>query len=209
MMIDRDTTSILSQLAVAYGCMLAIPGPNAAVVLQSVRERSAFKPVLAAAGVATGAALAAAIAASSAKALPQGGTIRVAGGVIVAAVMLRAALRLCGPPWSEPAANASTKKPSPGIAPFALGFATAALNPLSVPYFAAFFVSHACTPTAMGLACCTVFLMAGAWFAAIGVAASRLHGVAWSPLCRRAGSLVVAAILAGLATRSLWLAFSL
>ncbi|MCW6509068.1 hypothetical protein [Lichenifustis flavocetrariae] len=206
-MIDPDLASILTQFAIAYGCMLVIPGPNAIVVLQSSGERSALKPITAAAGVATGATLAAAVAASSAAALPQGAGIRIAGSVLVATIMFRAALRLYAfarskPVLREPPAHRSC------VEPFLLGLAAAALHPLSVPYFAAFFLSHACTRIMMVLSCCTVFLMAGLWFASLGLVASKLRNVAWPPFCRRSGGMAAAVVLAALASRSLWLAIS-
>ena len=188
--------------------MLVIPGPNAIVVLQSSSERSALKPITAAAGIATGATLAAAVAASSAAALPQGAGVRIAGSVIIATILFRAALRLYVFAQSKPAVR-KPATPRSCIEPFLMGFAAAALNPLSVPYFAAFFLSHACTRMLMVLSCCTVFLMAGLWFASLGVAACRLRGVAWPPFCRKFGSLAAAAVLVGLASRSLWLAFTI
>ena len=187
--------------------MLVIPGPNAFVVLRSSLERSILSPIMAAVGVASGAGIAAVVAAWGASVLPPGPGLRTLSSVVVALILLRAALRLSTVPPDREGPGESARPGSFGE-PFVVGLVTAMMNPLSVPFFAAFFVSHACTGWVMALVCCAVFAAAGTWFVSLGVAASRFRRVPLSPPRARTATLAVAAALVAMATRYLWLAAS-
>lgn len=207
-MADPALAPLLAQFALAYGAMLVIPGPNTLLVLRSCDGLSRLRPLSAAAGLACGATLASVVAASSAAALPSGPAFRVASGLLVAALLLRAAVgasrgrRPAAPAAAGPVRAAVTPA---GAAPFLAGLCVAGLNPVSVPYFASFFVSHTCGALASGLACMLVFALAGLWFSAVGLASDRLRRLPVPAAGRRALDLIMAAALTGLALRYLWM----
>lgn len=202
---DAALVPLLLQFAAAYGCMLVIPGTNTLLVLRSCDGLSARKPLLAAGGVATGAALASVLAASSAAALPHGSAFRAISGITVAILLFHAALRSSR---TRLRTTASTRASaiSADAAPFLVGFGAALINPVSVPYFASFFVSHACTGREAALACALVFAMAGLWFSSLGLISTRVGRLPIPAPCRRALDWAVAATLAVFALRAFWAA---
>jgi threonine/homoserine/homoserine lactone efflux protein len=204
-MADTALAPLLLQFAAAYGCMLVVPGQNMLLVMRSHDGSSALKPLLAAAGIACGAALASLVAASSAAVLPTGSGFRALSGVLLAGILLRTAVQSsrCAAPMPLPEAGLPS---SASLTPFLLGLGAALLNPVSVPYFASFFVSHACSRLAAVLTCGLVFTMAGLWFSTIGLVTVRLGRLAVPIACRRALNLATAALLVALAVRALWAA---
>jgi threonine efflux protein len=195
-------TALLAEFGLAYGCMLMIPGPNTFLVLGSGDGKSATRPLLAAAGVTSGATLASLLAASSAAALPHGAGFRTVTGVLVAASLFRAALRCL-----RTASSATRAGPDPAqgaVAPFGLGLGASLLNPVSVPYFASFFVSHACGVLAEALTCALVFAMAGVWFSTLGLVSARVGRLPMPAAYRRLFACVLAGTLTAFALRQLW-----
>lgn len=206
-MTDTALAPLLLQFAAAYGCMLVVPGQNTLLVIRSHDGSSALKPLMVAAGIASGAALASLMAASGAAVLPTGSGFRAVSGVLVAAILLRTAVQSSRQVVLAPVSDARAPAPA-SLTPFLLGLGAAMLNPLSVPYFASFFVSHACSRLAAALTCALVFTMAGLWFSTVGLVSVRLGRLPVPTACRRAISLGTAAILVALAARSLWAAIA-
>lgn len=175
---DADVlTSLLLPLAVSYALVLAVPGPNLLVVLRAGLGPSTRGALPAAFGIACGATLASVLAASCTALLPSGRVIECLGATVFAVLMARAGLRML---TGEALRAVEPARLAPGrrAASFLLGLGAAASNPVTFSFFAGFFLAHARTPAALGLACLVVFAMAAAWFSAIGLLVSR-------PACRR------------------------
>ncbi|KMO35636.1 hypothetical protein VQ03_21540 [Methylobacterium tarhaniae] len=202
-MSDADAWSaLLGPLFTAYAPVLATPGPNLLVVLRASVAAPGRGPVVAALGVACGAALAAAVAGLGASLLPAGRLVTGLGTALFALLMLRAAHRLASgragrlddPARLAPGRDAGT---------FALGLGAAVTNPVSLAFFAGFFLAHP-GRAAVPVAGAAVFCMAATWFGLIGLVLAR-------PACRarlagtgRPARLVLAALLVGCAALAVW-----
>lgn len=166
-------------LAPAYALVLAAPGPNLLVVLRaSLAGRGSAGS--AACGIACGAGLAALAAMLLAAWLREDlmtgmHVIEVAGRLVFAALMtrmgwrsLRRAIRRAAP--ASPDVEATQMR-----AHFRLGLIAALSNPLTVPFFAGFFLGHPETrdPAIALLACALIMGMAGVWFSAVGLTLAR------------------------------------
>lgn len=167
---------MLSALAPTYALVLATPGPNLLVILRAGLSGAARALPAAAIGIACGAGLAAASAGLAAFLLTRGLTfdvhaVEIAGRVVFAALLARAGLRMLR--GSGRPAMLSGEAVASGH--FRLGLVTALCNPLTVPFLAAFFLSHGeAHEIGAGLAAGgLVMLMAGGWFALVGLLLAR------------------------------------
>ncbi|WP_407527314.1 LysE family transporter [Methylobacterium oryzisoli] len=175
---DADVlTSLLLPLVASYALVLAVPGPNLLVVLHAGLGPSTRGALPAAFGIACGAALVSVLAASCAALLPSGRMVECLGSALFAALMARAGLRMLSG-GARAAVDPARLAPGRPGATFFLGLGAAASNPVTFSFFAGFFLAHARTPEALGLAGLVVFAMAAAWFSAVGLLVSR-------PACRR------------------------
>lgn len=167
--------TVLGPLVTAYAPVLAAPGPNLLVVLRAGVAGTGRGPLVAALGVACGAGLAAAFAGLGASLLPAGRLVTGLGTALFALLMLRAAYRLAsgraGLP-DDPARFA----PGRDAGTFALGLGAAVTNPVSLAFFAGFFLAHP-DRAAVPVAGAAVFCMAATWFGLVGLVLAR-------PACR-------------------------
>ncbi|MEH3147638.1 MAG: LysE family transporter [Methylobacterium frigidaeris] len=127
--------------------------------------------------------------------------MQVAGSVLFAGLMIRMALRLLGEPAA--AAHGGT---AAGGGSFLLGLVAAASNPVTVSFFAGYFLGHPGSGLGAGpaLACATVFVMAAAWFSLVGIACARLSRRAAAVRIGRRVRLALAGALVGTAALTLW-----
>ncbi|GJD49924.1 hypothetical protein OPKNFCMD_2660 [Methylobacterium crusticola] len=186
----------LATLLSSYALVLAVPGPNWLVVLRASLVTPGRGPACAALGIACGAALAAAFAAGCASLLPTSRLVTGLGTALFAALLVRAALRLLSG-RAQAAVDAHRLSPGRDSATFGLGLLAAVSNPVSLAYFAGFFLAHP-RPEGQGalpVVGAAVFVMAATWFGLLGLLFTH-------PACRhlfaRAGRWMHYGIAAGL-----------
>jgi threonine/homoserine/homoserine lactone efflux protein len=202
-MSDADAWSaLLGPLFTAYAPILAAPGPNLLVVLRASVAAPGRGPVVAALGVACGAGLAAAFAGLGASLLPAGRLVTGFGTTVFVLLMLRAAYRLARGRAGLPD-DPTRFAPGHDIGTFALGLGAAVTNPMSLAFFAGFFLAHP-DRAAVPVAGATVFCMAATWFGLVGLVLAR-------PSCRarlagtgRVARLVLAGLLVACAGWAVW-----
>jgi threonine/homoserine/homoserine lactone efflux protein len=165
---------LITQLAIPYALILLVPGPNMLVVLRVNMNPSWARCVSIAGGIAAGAFTATTIAALSAGGLISLSSFEQSGPIVLSAILINSAIKLIR--------SAGRKQPTrlPGSEPasarlFSLGLATALSNPVSIPFFAGFYLTtpEARTPFGVGLGAIVIALMALLWFIAIGRMVSR------------------------------------
>ncbi len=188
---------LLASLALPYALVLLTPGPNLLIVLRIAMRPSWSRSVSVAAGIASGATIASFLAALGASTVKSIGGIDRFGTLLLSSILLYSAWRLVrNPPKveaSEPPAQEMVR-----FRLFGLGLATALSNPLSVPFFVSFYLAEPGFRTVWGstTVCAIIFLMALAWFTAVGhlfsVSAVRRVGLEW-----RQGARYVLAIAMG------------
>ncbi|KMO11083.1 hypothetical protein [Methylobacterium platani] len=194
--------ALLGPLVAAYAPVLAAPGPNLLVVLRASVAVPGWGPVVAALGVACGAGLAAAFVGFGAALLPGGRLVTGLGTALFTLLMLRAAYRLASG-RAGLAGDPARLAPGRHAGTFALGLGAALTNPVSLSFFAGFFLAHP-GRDAVPVAGAAVFCMAATWFGLVGLALAR-------PACRarlagagRAPRLVLALALVGCAGLAVW-----
>ncbi|AWN47418.1 hypothetical protein DK419_14745 [Methylobacterium terrae] len=194
--------ALLGPLVTAYAPVLAAPGPNLLVVLRAGVAAPGRGPLVAALGVACGAGLAAALAGLGASLLPAGRLVTGLGTALFALLMLRAAYRLASG-RAGPAEDPSRMVPGRDAGTFALGLGAALTNPVSLAFFAGFFLAHP-GRGAVPLAGAAVFGMAATWFGLVGLVLTR-------PACRarlagtgRLARLALALALVACAALAVW-----
>ncbi|WP_298956646.1 LysE family transporter [uncultured Methylobacterium sp.] len=195
--------AFLAPLAASYALVLAVPGPNLLVVLRSSLSASTGRTVCTALGIGCGAALATALAAGCAALLPDGRVMQWAGTGLFACLLVRMALQILSEPDAGPG---RAEAAGHGQGSFVPGLLAAASNPITVSFFAGYFLGHPGSGLGSGpaFACVTVFVMAAAWFSLVGIACTRFARRAVSlrtgPWLRRS----LAAGLVGSAALALW-----
>jgi threonine/homoserine/homoserine lactone efflux protein len=202
-MFDADAWSaLLGPLVTAYAPVLAVPGPNLLVVLRASVAAPGRGPLVAALGVACGAGLAAAFAGLGASLLPAGRLVTNFGTALFTLLMLRAAYRLVSGRAGLPEDPARLVR-GRDAGTFALGLGAAVTNPVSLAFFAGFFLAHP-DRAAVPVAGAAVFCMAAAWFGLVGLVLAR-------PFCRarlagtgRLARRVLAALLVACAALAVW-----
>lgn len=195
----------VAALAVPYAMVLATPGPNLLVMVQASLMRPARGAPAAAVGIACGATLAVAVAALGTAVLPPGRGFEVGGRLVFAFLLARAgAQTLRSSLHGDGLGRAAQGRSRHG--PFRLGLFTALSNPLTVPFFAGFFLAQAGNGVLSRAAapCALVFLMAGGWFGAIGALLSHSRSGALLDLARSRLEPVVGLGLVGYAAVTLW-----
>ncbi|TGD96597.1 LysE family transporter [Methylobacterium nonmethylotrophicum] len=205
-MFDHETwPALLGPLVTTYAPVLATPGPNLLVVVRASVAASGQGPVAAALGVACGAGLAAAIAGLGASLLPASRLVTDLGTALFVLLMLRAACRLVRDRAGLAEDRARIVR-GRAAGTFVLGLGAALTNPVSLAFFAGFFLAHPsreAIPAAGGI----VFCMAATWFGLIGLVLAR-------PACRarlagggRLARTTLAAALVACAALAVWRAF--
>ena len=181
---------LLSALVPAYGLVLASPGPNLLVVLRASLSRCVTTTAAAALGVGLGAGLAAFAALVAAQGLTGGDPgvlweLEFAGRLIFVLLLARAGWRSL-----RRAGMALSHRPVAQVRPgagFRLGLFAAMGNPVTLSFFAAFFLGHPETrPLPVALAACGVTLvMAAVWFTLVGLVVIQASGRDVFMGCRR------------------------
>lgn len=171
---------LLTGLAPAYALVLTTPGPNLLVILRASLSGSGRAVAAAALGIGTGAGLAALCAMLAAMLLTREAALLdamdIIGRVTFAALLARAGWRSIrrASQTTEAAEFASHGSP---MTQFGFGVLAAISNPLTVPFFATFFLGHRETrELEIALAACgMIVLMAAGWFAALGLLLARYN----------------------------------
>ncbi|MET7243660.1 LysE family transporter [Methylobacterium sp. EM32] len=193
-MFDADAwPALLGPLFTAYAPVLASPGPNLLVVLRASVAAPGRGPVVAALGVACGAGLAAAFAGLGASLLPAGRLVAGIGTALFVLLMLRAAYRLASGRAGLPE-DPTRLAPGRDAGTFALGLGAAVTNPVSLAFFAGFFLAHP-DRAAVPLAGAAVFCMAATWFGLLALVLGRPSCRARLTRAGRLARLVLAALL--------------
>ncbi|MCQ1574159.1 LysE family transporter [Neorhizobium galegae] len=166
-------TPLLASLALPYALVLMSPGPNLFVVLRVAVEPSWYRSLSIAAGIASGATVACYLAAIGTSTLGTFDDLNLWASLLLSSILLYSAWRLI----RHPARRQGSQSLSPEtfhVRLFGLGLATALSNPLSIPFFASFYLAEPGFRTASGNAvvCAVIFLMAMLWFTAVGVLVS-------------------------------------
>ncbi|WP_376101010.1 LysE family transporter (plasmid) [Roseomonas sp. CCTCC AB2023176] len=204
----------LGLLIPSYALVLVTPGPNLLIVLRASLSGSARSVSAAALGIGCGAGLAAIGALLAASALGSGVTtgmtgIEIGGRLLFAALLARAGwrtLRRVGARRETVAINPQSEL----VGHFRVGLLTALSNPLTLPFFAGYFLSHPETqdPRVALSACALVVAMAIGWFGGLGWLLARR---AWRDFYGRAGywpDLTVGGALLVCACLAVWPVFS-
>lgn len=165
---------LLSGLVPAYALVLSSPGPNLLLIVRASLGGSIAAAIAAAGGIGIGAGAAAFCAVVAANLVTFESAIlsevEVVGRIVFALLLVRSGWRTL-----RRGASASIAMSAPsGVGPlgqFKLGVLAAMSNPLTVPFFAAFFLAHRETrePHVAFAACSLVVLMATVWFSAVGM----------------------------------------
>ncbi|UFN49887.1 LysE family transporter [Roseomonas sp. OT10] len=191
------------ELALPYLLVMATPGPNLLLILRASLEPSARAAVAAALCIACEASLAAAVAILGGTLLLGLQGVELAGRIVFAALLARAG-------WRSLRRAGQIRAESPGPARtaghFRLGLLSAMSNPLTVPFFAGFFLGRIPPGDAVAatVACGSVFLLAGSWFLLLGRVLSL---PCWRALYLRAGHRMETAVglaLLGCVGMALW-----
>ncbi|MBR0667084.1 LysE family transporter [Roseomonas hellenica] len=173
-MATSSLVALLSGLIPAYALVLSSPGPNLLLIIRASLSGSPGATVAAASGIGIGAGVAASCAVLAASLVSLQGAVldwaEAAGRVVFALLLIRSGWRTLRRVGSV--ADATSASPEiRHAAQFRLGAVAAMSNPLTVPFFAAFFLAHRETrelPVAIA-ACSLVALMATGWFIAVGM----------------------------------------
>jgi threonine/homoserine/homoserine lactone efflux protein len=183
--------------ASSYLLLLAVPGPNFAVVAQAGVSGSARS------------AVSAALAASGSLAMLQQEDLRGLSHLVFAAILAFAGSRALTRAFHN-RAPLPAREGASARRQFGLGFGTAVSNPLTAGFFASSAVSLGAAGAQMrpDLLALTVFVVAMSWFGMIGCMLSvqlmrRLYGQCWRILD---GGLGVLLVMAGLS--SAWAGFT-
>lgn len=196
--------NVPAELALPYLLVMATPGPNLLLVLRASLEPTARAASAAALGIACGASLAAALAILGAGLLSGLGGLEGLARLVFVALLARAGWRSLRRAWSGRRETAPAEARRAGH--FRLGLLGAVSNPLTVPFFAGFFLGRVPPGdgVAVAVACLSVFLLAGGWFLMLG----RLLALPrWRGLYLRGGARMEAAIgiaLLACAASALW-----
>lgn len=193
----------------SYLMLLVMPGPNAAVVIQASLHGSRRTSLLAACGIASGAGLLAALASGGVFALaPQDGgggeAMRGAANAVFVLVLL-----ICGWKAVRRSLKASPCNRSqaalPGTRQFVAGFLTAAANPITATFFAAFIAGAGAQGAGVHPVFLTplvfapvVFLLVAGWFVGLGTLlrrapVRRLFHRCWRAVDGLAGAVLILA----------------
>ncbi len=185
-----------------YALVLAVAGPSALAVTRAGMTGSYRVSLAAALGVASGTGIASTIAALGASAIPAVSLWSRLGAFCLALLMCRTAFKLLRTPLRSP--DAPQQSPRAYPAAFVLGAAAALGNPVSVPWFLVFFVSHSASEKADLVACALIFSMALIWFGCLGCAIIRVCAAALAMFRHRALNQGVAAGCLFIAVRTVW-----
>lgn len=194
----NGSVSAFLPFILAYALVLAVPGPNFAVVARASLGASRGAALAAAIGVAAGASLLSAVAVLGQTALDQESPFRHAAHLVFAALLLitgwRAVARaLVGPLRLDQ--SRKTFKPNY----FGLGLVTAVANPMSAAFFgsAILDLDHTRGDHPAEAIVGIVFLLAIVWFGIVGLALSvgpvrRLYDGCWRYVDGGIGVLLIA-----------------
>ena len=203
-----DETSVplalIHVFTVPYGLMLALPGPNAIVVVRASLTGSCASATSAAFGVACGATVSLGLAAALASFVPAVKAVEIVGTAVFAAILVRAAIRTLRGAARQPV-DPDRLLVRHDASAFGLGLAAALTNPMSVPFFMSFFLTEAPRlGEARWLVFGVAFLMAFVWFAGLGLVFAGETARRFYLAGRRPLEAVIAVSLLVFAGRAIW-----
>ena len=166
-------SSEMQSVALGYAMMLVVPGPSLLIVVQASLATPGHQGLVTALGVAMGASLLVLALTFSTTHLALSSSVTETGRVVCVLVLLVAGCRAVRSGMRQ--ADVQVSRPSPGLAPFAMGLATAMSNPLSLAFFSSATLSLPSRGDLSILASLplVVFVMAFAWYGLIGFVMAR------------------------------------